>query len=100
MEEPAKETVAAGVGTNGVLPERKKTWDYFEIDHPKAISDKKLQQLKAKYQRRKTDTAITAVRKSDSIAEEEPGEEDSSTGPTTANTITCARTPRRRCSRS
>ncbi|XP_040578625.1 uncharacterized protein [Lepeophtheirus salmonis] len=28
-----------------------KTWDYFEIDHPKAITDKKLQQLKAKYAR-------------------------------------------------
>ena len=35
---------------SGPTPERKKTWDYFEIDHPKAISDKKLQQLKAKYQ--------------------------------------------------
>ena len=48
-------------------PERKspqrprpgKNWDYFEIgDHPKAISDKKLQQLKSKYQRRKTEQAL------------------------------------------
>ena len=30
-----------------------KNWDYFEsFDHPKAISDKKLQQLKAKFSRR------------------------------------------------
>lgn len=35
-----------------------KKWDYFEIDHPKAISDKKLLQLKAKYQRRKTEATI------------------------------------------
>ena len=33
---------------------RQKNWDYFEIDHPKAISDKKLQQLKAKFSRRRT----------------------------------------------
>merc|ERR1719370_1904354 len=32
--------------------ERKRTWDYFEINHPKAISDKKLEQLKEKYTRR------------------------------------------------
>jgi len=38
--------------------ERKRTWDYFEINHPKAISDKKLEQLKAKYTRRKTETSI------------------------------------------
>merc|ERR1719189_1592896 len=35
--------------------ERKRTWDYFEINHPKAISDKKLEQLKEKYTRRKTE---------------------------------------------
>ncbi len=36
-----------------------KKWDYFEmIDHPKAISDKKLQQLKAKYQRRRTEGSL------------------------------------------
>ena len=30
-----------------------KNWDYFEsFDHPKAISDRKLQQLKAKFSRR------------------------------------------------
>jgi len=38
--------------------ERKRTWDYFEINHPKAISDKKLAQLKAKYTRRKTEADI------------------------------------------
>merc|ERR1719398_640761 len=38
--------------------ERKRTWDYFEINHPKAISDKKLEQLKAKYTRRKTENDI------------------------------------------
>merc|ERR1712244_12739 len=38
--------------------ERKRTWDYFEINHPKAISDKKLEQLKAKYNRRKTEANI------------------------------------------
>ena len=35
-----------------------RSWDYFEIDHPKAISERKLQQLKAKYQRRKTESTI------------------------------------------
>ena len=38
--------------------ERKRTWDYFEINHPKAISDKKLEQLKEKYTRRKTESAL------------------------------------------
>jgi len=38
--------------------ERKRTWDYFEINHPKAISDKKLEQLKAKYTRRKTEASL------------------------------------------
>merc|ERR1712079_362743 len=38
--------------------ERKRTWDYFEINHPKAISDKKLEQLKVKYTRRKTENDI------------------------------------------
>ena len=40
--------------------ERKRTWDYFEINHPKAISDKKLEQLKAKYTRRKTEADISS----------------------------------------
>merc|ERR1719412_819533 len=44
--------------------ERKRTWDYFEINHPKAISDKKLQQLKAKYTRRKTEADILSNSKS------------------------------------
>ena len=38
--------------------ERKRTWDYFEINHPKAISDKKLEQLKEKYTRRKTEASL------------------------------------------
>ena len=41
-----------------------KKWAYFEMeigDHPKAISDKKLMQLKSKYQRRNTEpTAMSA----------------------------------------
>jgi len=44
--------------------ERKRTWDYFEINHPKAISDKKLEQLKAKYTRRKTEADILSNSKS------------------------------------
>jgi hypothetical protein len=49
---------------------KKKNWDYFEmIDHPKAISDKKLQQLKAKYLRRRTEGQLTADSKN-SIKEE------------------------------
>ena len=45
--------------------ERKRTWDYFEINHPKAISDKKLEQLKAKYTRRKTEADILSKTESD-----------------------------------
>ena len=41
--------------------ERKRTWDYFEINHPKAISDKKLEQLKAKYTRRKTEACLATT---------------------------------------
>merc|ERR1719266_2625718 len=44
--------------------ERKRTWDYFEINHPKAISEKKLEQLKAKYTRRKTEADILSNSKS------------------------------------
>ena len=40
-----------------IIPAKK--WEYFEIgDHPKAISDKKLLQLKNKYQRRNTEPAL------------------------------------------
>merc|ERR1711953_784099 len=48
------------MGENGDDQARKdqKNWDYFEIDHPKAISDKKLQQLKAKYLRRRTEGSL------------------------------------------
>jgi hypothetical protein len=41
--------------------ERKRTWDYFEINHPKAISDKKLEQLKAKYTRRNTEACLSTT---------------------------------------
>merc|ERR1739848_134691 len=37
-----------------------KNWDYFEIDHHKAISDKKLQQLKTKYLRRRTEGSLNS----------------------------------------
>jgi len=40
--------------------QREKNWDYFEIDHPKAISDKKLQQLKTKYLRRRTEGSLNS----------------------------------------
>ena len=40
--------------------QRQKNWDYFEIDHPKAISDKKLQQLKSKYLRRRTESSLNS----------------------------------------
>ena len=43
--------------SNSKFPAKK--WEYFEIeDHPKAISDKKLLQLKSKYQRRNTEPAV------------------------------------------
>ena len=43
--------------SNSKFPAKK--WEYFEIeDHPKAISDKKLLQLKSKYQRRNTEPAM------------------------------------------
>merc|ERR1712088_1233160 len=48
--------------------QHQKKWDYFEIDHPKAISDKKLQQLKAKFSRRRTEGNLND--KSYSIKEE------------------------------
>ena len=47
--------------------ERKRTWDYFEINHPKAISDKKLEQLKAKYTRRKTENDILSKSNKNSV---------------------------------
>jgi len=42
--------------------QKQKNWDYFEISHPKAISDKKLQELKAKYQRRRTEGTLLLER--------------------------------------
>lgn len=53
---------AAAVPPPGASPRPRKKWEYFEIgDHPKAISDKKLQQLKSKYQRRNTEPAVLAA---------------------------------------
>ena len=61
-----------GVGSTGLakgraylekVNERKRTWDYFEINHPKAISDKKLEQLKEKYTRRKTEASLLLEKK-------------------------------------
>jgi len=63
-EEQVVDTIDAGQQANRgqayleKVHQRKRTWDYFEINHPKAISDKKLEQLKAKYTRRKTETAL------------------------------------------
>ena len=48
--------------TNKGFEQKKKNWDYFEINHPKAISDKKLQELKAKYQRRRTEGTLVLER--------------------------------------
>merc|ERR1719273_307505 len=61
--------------------EKKKNWDYFEINHPKAISDKKLQELKAKYQRRKTEDNMILKRdkKVSSVIKEEQESEDTYT---------------------
>ncbi len=55
------------------VEQREKNWDYFEIDHPKAISDKKLQQLKAKYLRRRTEGNINST----SIKEENETDSES-----------------------
>jgi hypothetical protein len=54
--------LASGVPKGSYLEkvaQRKKNWEYFEINHPKAISDQRLQQLKAKYQKRRTEELIT-----------------------------------------
>jgi hypothetical protein len=74
--------------------ERKRTWDYFEINHPKAISDKKLEQLKAKYTRRKTEaclatsSATTAVevgkKQGDSSSSNESSKDNNAAGRTKA----------------
>lgn len=54
--------------------QRKRTWDYFEINHPKAISDVKLEQLKSKYNRRKTETnlKVQSEEKKESSSKETP----------------------------
>ena len=54
--------LASGVPKGSYLEkvaQRKKNWEYFEINHPKAISDQRLQQLKAKYQKRRTEELKT-----------------------------------------
>ena len=56
-EKPEKSTIE-----NVETKKDQKNWDYFEfIDHPKAISDKKLQQLKAKYLRRRTEGSLGKI---------------------------------------
>ena len=80
---------------SSVIERRKKNWEYFEIDHPKAISDKKLQQLKAKYQRRKTDSSLTTHKEEecskDSKEEEEVHERRPRT-PTRSNSVPAVKT--------
>merc|ERR1712088_661204 len=49
--------------------EKQKNWEYFEINHPKAISDKKLQELKAKYARRRTEGTLLLERDKKSAAD-------------------------------
>ena len=53
-------------GKGGV---KQKNWEYFEINHPKAISDKKLEELKAKYARRRTEGSLNLERDKKSAAE-------------------------------
>ena len=48
---------------------KQKNWEYFEINHPKAISDKKLQELKAKYARRRTEGTLVLERDKKSAAD-------------------------------
>ena len=70
---------------------KEKNWDYFEIDHPKAISDKKLQQLKAKYQRRKTESVLkeSPIKEEDEKVESESltQAQKSSRVPTRSNSV-------------
>jgi len=73
--------------------ERKRTWDYFEINHPKAISDKKLEQLKAKYTRRKTEASLLLQAKAEKEGKQgkennkEEGKKGRKSPPPTVRTI-------------
>ena len=58
-EESPKEAEESSDQAPATPSRRRRNWDYFEIDHPKAISDRKLQQLKEKYLRRKTEAFLT-----------------------------------------
>ena len=58
---PQYSSAPTKVISKNLVKERKKTWEYFEIDHPKAITDKKLQQLKAKYARRRTENNLSTT---------------------------------------
>jgi len=51
------------------VAQRKKNWEYFEINHPKAISDQRLQQLKAKYQKKRDDADVDGDVKIDTVVE-------------------------------
>ena len=53
------------------VAQRKKNWEYFEINHPKAISDQRLQQLKAKYQKKRADGDFEGQPSMNPVAENE-----------------------------
>jgi hypothetical protein len=58
------------------VAQRKKNWEYFEINHPKAISDQRLQQLKAKYQKKRSEEMEMVVSVINTVVEiEEEAEE-------------------------
>ena len=53
------------------VAQRKKNWEYFEINHPKAISDQRLQQLKAKYQKKRFEEGLEGQPSMNPVAENE-----------------------------
>jgi hypothetical protein len=79
QEERKNVTEEEEAGDGIALVSRRRNWDYFEIDdHPKAISDKKLQQLKSKYQRRRTEPAILPEAKKEKGAKAASGKNKAS----------------------
>ncbi len=69
-EEELPKEASQGASASNTNNSRSRNWDYFEINHPKAISDKKLQQLKEKYLRRKTEAVITITEEGGEEAEQ------------------------------
>ena len=69
--------------------QKQRSWDYFEITHPKAISDKKLQELKAKYQRRRTEGTLLLERDKRAVADtkEADTKEEHSLGKVATKTV-------------